>query len=86
MGKAALKELGLYLRQAEGAHSHFLAHGTMACVQALGEPRPRLLCSVPGESGISTPESCPSFNAGLIAFGAVLSAPGLGGLVLPEPT
>lgn len=35
MGKAAFKEPFLYLRQAEGAHSPFLTHGTMACVLAL---------------------------------------------------
>jgi len=51
MGKAALKEPFSYLRQAEGARSPFLPHGSMACVLAsflFGEPRPHLLCNVLG--------------------------------------
>lgn len=51
MGKAAFKELVLHLRQAEGAHSPFLTHGTVAYVLAsplLGKPWSCLLYGMPG--------------------------------------
>lgn len=85
VGKDAVKELGLYPRQAGGAQRHFLAHSTTVCVQALGEPRPRLLCSMPGEWGISASQSCPALNAGLIVFGVVLSATGWEGWLSLNP-